>query len=129
MNVQAKVALDKEKHPERFCPAPRCLWRTTKLNDDRKTYSFRDSCPGGYCPRHQNLRSAPAPASKSWSGEVIADNSGNWCGNGVHFATEQEAKEYVGDLACRWTLVRDYRVVQTDFPVTYKWTGSGIEKV
>lgn len=36
MNIQAKVALDKEKHPERFCPTPRCLWRTD----------------GGHCPRH-----------------------------------------------------------------------------
>jgi hypothetical protein len=33
----AKVALDKEKHPERFCPVKRCLWRTG----------------GGFCPRHQ----------------------------------------------------------------------------
>ncbi len=36
MNIQAKVALDKERHPERYCPARRCLWRTG----------------GGYCPRH-----------------------------------------------------------------------------
>lgn len=36
MNIQAKVALDKQKHPERFCPTPRCLWRTD----------------GSHCPRH-----------------------------------------------------------------------------
>jgi hypothetical protein len=36
MNIQAKVALDKERHPERYCPARRCLWRTG----------------GGHCPRH-----------------------------------------------------------------------------
>jgi hypothetical protein len=34
--VAAKVAQDKEKHPEKFCPTPRCLYRTG----------------GGYCPRH-----------------------------------------------------------------------------
>jgi hypothetical protein len=34
--VAAKVAANKEKHPERYCPAPQCLWRTG----------------GGYCPRH-----------------------------------------------------------------------------
>jgi hypothetical protein len=34
--VQVKVALDKAKHPEKFCPKPKCLWRTG----------------GGYCPRH-----------------------------------------------------------------------------
>lgn len=34
--VAAKVAAEKTKHPERFCPEKRCLWRTG----------------GGYCPRH-----------------------------------------------------------------------------
>ena len=36
MNIQAQVALDKERHPERYCPARRCLWRTG----------------GERCPRH-----------------------------------------------------------------------------
>lgn len=36
MNTAAQVAQTKENHPERFCPKPRCLWRTG----------------GGYCPRH-----------------------------------------------------------------------------
>lgn len=34
--VAAKVAADKERDPSKFCPTPRCLWRTG----------------GGYCPRH-----------------------------------------------------------------------------
>ena len=34
--VAAKVAKDKEAHPEQYCPHRRCLWRTG----------------GGYCPRH-----------------------------------------------------------------------------
>jgi hypothetical protein len=37
MRIAAQVANDKEKHPERFCPHHRCLWRTG----------------GGYCPRHK----------------------------------------------------------------------------
>ena len=37
MRIAAQVANDKEKHPERFCPHRRCLWRTG----------------GGYCPRHK----------------------------------------------------------------------------
>jgi len=37
-NIQAKVAQDKENHPEQFCPAHRCLWRTGGNGD--------------YCPRH-----------------------------------------------------------------------------
>ena len=34
--VAAKVAESKRLHPERFCPASRCLWRTD----------------GSPCPRH-----------------------------------------------------------------------------
>jgi hypothetical protein len=60
MNIQAKVALDKEKHPERFCPAPRCLWRVKQLEgyepSGRPVYFLRSNCSGGYCPRHQHLR-------------------------------------------------------------------------
>jgi hypothetical protein len=35
-SVAKSVRLDKEAHPERFCPRSRCLWKTG----------------GGYCPRH-----------------------------------------------------------------------------
>ena len=38
MSTAAKVAQDKAKHPEKFCPAPRCLWRTGT---------------GEVCPRHK----------------------------------------------------------------------------
>jgi hypothetical protein len=34
--LQAKVGLEKQAHPERFCPAKSCLWRTH----------------GKYCRRH-----------------------------------------------------------------------------
>ena len=54
MNIQAKVAVDKEKHPERFCPVRRCLWRTAKLDHASQTYSG-----GGYCPRHKHLEPKP----------------------------------------------------------------------
>lgn len=57
MNIQAKVALDKEKHPERFCKTPRCLWRVVKLDHATQTFSPLENCPEGYCPRHQ-----PKPA-------------------------------------------------------------------
>lgn len=43
--------------------------------------------------------------------EVIADNSGTWCGNGLTFETEAAAHEYGRDLSWRWTAVREYRVV------------------
>jgi len=57
MNIQAKVALDKEKHPERFCRAQRCLRRVVKLDHATQTYSLRPDCPGGYCPRHRSFKS------------------------------------------------------------------------
>lgn len=50
-----------------------------------------------------------------WLAEVIADSSGEWCGNGLRFDTEAEAEAYVLDLSMRWTLVRDTRVrLETD---------------
>ena len=46
--------------------------------------------------------------------EVIADNSGEWAGNGRRFASREEAVTYALDLAWRWTLVRDWRVVEVN---------------
>jgi hypothetical protein len=56
----------------------------------------------------------------SWKAEVIADSSGEFVGNGLAFATKEEAELYVADLARRWTLVRDTRVIESDAPVNYK---------
>lgn len=53
MNTAARVALDKQKHPERFCKEPRCLWRVVKLDHATQTFSPRPDCPNGRCPRHQ----------------------------------------------------------------------------
>jgi hypothetical protein len=50
----------------------------------------------------------------SWKAEVIADSSGKFCGNGLRFATKGEAETYAADLAYRWTLVREWRVVESD---------------
>jgi hypothetical protein len=55
----------------------------------------------------------------SWKAEVIADSSGQWCGNGLVFATKEEAESYVFDLMMRWTMVRDTRVVESKEPVNY----------
>lgn len=56
----------------------------------------------------------------SFAAEVIADDSGTFAGNSLRFASEAEADAYVKDLARRWTLVRETRVVQSDDPVNYK---------
>jgi hypothetical protein len=52
---------------------------------------------------------------------VIADNSGQWVGNALRFATRKEAEANVHDLSMRWTLVRDTRVVESDDPVNYQY--------
>ncbi len=54
----------------------------------------------------------------SWKAEVIADSSGQWCSNGLRFTTEDDALRYAKDLAFRWWSVRDFRVVESDDPVT-----------
>ncbi len=51
MNIQAKVALDKERHPERYCPVRRCLWRTGD---------------GSHCPRHGAPPDIVTPAGALW---------------------------------------------------------------
>jgi hypothetical protein len=57
----------------------------------------------------------------SWAPQVIADGSGKWCGNALRFATREEAEANVKDLAYRWAMVMDYRVVETDDPVNYRY--------
>lgn len=51
LNIRTKVALDKAKHPERYCPEPGCLWKTSKLNHETQQ---REG--GGRCPRHGGAR-------------------------------------------------------------------------
>lgn len=58
---------------------------------------------------------------KSYAPEVVADNSGKWAGNGLRFATEEEAKKNVADLMSRWFLVTKTRVVESEDPVNYRW--------
>ena len=43
--------------------------------------------------------------------EVQADSTGTWAGNGLTFATEDEAKDYALDLYRRWSAVKEWRVV------------------
>jgi len=50
--------------------------------------------------------------------EVIADNSGEWCSNGIPFATIEEAERYGRDLFSRWSAVREWRVVPHPQPTT-----------
>jgi hypothetical protein len=51
---------------------------------------------------------------KKFKVEVIADSSGEWCGNALTFDSEKEAQDYATNLAWRWTAVREWRVVEVD---------------
>ena len=65
----------------------------------------------------------------SFKPEVIADSSGKFCGNGLAFATREEAEANARDLASRWMLVTDFRVVESDQPVNYRWVNGRLEDV
>ena len=43
--------------------------------------------------------------------EVIADNSGEWCSNGLAFDTYAQAYAYGDNLFMRWTAVREWHVI------------------
>jgi len=59
--------------------------------------------------------------AKSYAPQVIADKSGEWAGNGLRFATHEEAYAWGRDLWERWVLVTDTRVVESDDPVRHAW--------
>lgn len=59
---------------------------------------------------------------RSFAGEVVADSSGQFCGNGLRFATRKEAEFYVADLEWRWIAVRQTRVVESTDPVNSRWS-------
>jgi hypothetical protein len=65
----------------------------------------------------------------SWSTQVIADNSGQWVGDGLRFATVEEAEAYVYDLMMRWTLVSETAVVESDDPVNSRWVNGHAESL
>jgi hypothetical protein len=58
---------------------------------------------------------------RSWKSEVITNGEGEWVSNRLRFATFNEANEYVHDLAERWDMVTDTRVVPCDDPVSYRY--------
>ena len=58
---------------------------------------------------------------KGFQAEVIADSSGTWATNSLVFATHDEAEVYGRNLARRWYLVTDVRVVEVDKPANYRF--------
>lgn len=46
-----------------------------------------------------------------WKVEVIADSTGKWLGNAAKYPSWTAAREAAQSLFCRWTAVREWRVV------------------
>lgn len=65
----------------------------------------------------------------SWKPEFQTDRTGTWYANGVAFATKEEAEGNAVEKALAWTLVRDFRVVESDDPVNYRWVDGHLEEV
>jgi uncharacterized protein involved in type VI secretion and phage assembly len=49
-------------------------------------------------------------AVRSYRVMVIADSSGQFCGNGMRYPTREAAEVAARDLFARWTLVTEWRV-------------------
>lgn len=65
----------------------------------------------------------------SWKPEVQTTDDGKWTGNGMAFATKEEADRWAVDLSMRWTLVRDVRAVESTEPVNYAIIDNKLEAV
>jgi hypothetical protein len=68
-------------------------------------------------------------AAHSYAAEVIADSSGKWVGNGLRFATALEAAGYALNLADRWMMVTDTRVVESEDPVNYRYEDGKLARI
>lgn len=81
MNPAAATRLEKEKHPERFCPSKGCLWRVVKNFPVR---SIQD------CPQHMRGYPNATTASPALTGltEVTADR--NYSGSDTSKITDAE---------------------------------------
>jgi len=53
---------------------------------------------------------------------------GEWAGNGLRFATSDEAMASARDLMARWFLVDDIRVDESEDEVNYAWE-DGLKEV
>lgn len=54
----------------------------------------------------------------SWKVEVIADSSGKWVSNMLRYKSKEGAEFGAADLMMRWSLVREWRVIECDDPAT-----------
>jgi hypothetical protein len=60
----------------------------------------------------------------SWAPEVMTD-SGSWAGNGLRFASKEEAEMYVAQFSS----TRSTRVIESFDPVNYRWDNGQVIRV
>lgn len=72
---------------------------------------------------HEEIRrkGEPGEAAMSWKVEVIVDDSGEWEGDPLRFATEHEALAYARDLEFRCSAIRDKRIAMSGDAVNESW--------
>jgi hypothetical protein len=66
---------------------------------------------------------------KSYKVDVLAHGETKFVSNGIRLATKEEAQSYGDDLAGRWTMVREWNVVESEDPVNYRWGANGLEGI
>ena len=59
----------------------------------------------------------------SFKAEIRVANDESFYVNALRFATHREAEAYALELFARWTLVVEWRVIESDDPVTHKIVG------
>lgn len=66
----------------------------------------------------------------SFAPMVRTTESGPFAGNGLRFATREEAQLWLDDLVCRWFAVTGTSVVESADPVNYRTVdGRTLEEV
>lgn len=65
----------------------------------------------------------------SFRPQVIADSSGQWSSNALFFASYEEAESYVRDLAARWILVTDTRVIESAHPANWQYVNRTLKGI
>lgn len=65
----------------------------------------------------------------SFAPMVRTTDNGPFAGNGLRFATREEAQAWLDDLVMRWYAVTGTQVVESADPVNYKYSGNLLEEV
>ena len=64
---------------------------------------------------------------RSWAPEVFVE--GQWAGNGLRFATKEEAELWGLDLLMRWFVPSDSRAVESEDWPNYSWDHGNITRL